>query len=106
MELASRGLKGRSMAEDTNNQPMFKAKVSIKRNRLPSAPIHVKIDAVKGDPNDPSRTDIPTRQGSSTLKSQARSAFGASTKPYRSPRWSANTAFKLPSRMKFSQDED
>ena len=94
------------MAETENNQPMFTAKVKIKRNRLPSAPIHVKIDAVPGDPTDPSRTDIPTRTGSSTLKSQSRSAFGASTKPFRNPRWSANTAFRLPSALKFSKDED
>jgi hypothetical protein len=92
------------MAAD--NQPMFTAKVKIKRNRLPSAPIHVKIDAVPEDPNDPNRTNIPTRMGSSTLKSDARSAFGASSKPYRSPRWSANTAFKMPSRMKFDDPED
>jgi hypothetical protein len=89
-----------------DNQPMFTAKVKIKRNRLPSAPIHVKIDAAPGDPNDPNRTDIPTRPGSSTLKSQARSAFGASTRPYRTPRWSANTAFKMPSSMKFDQPDE
>lgn len=89
-----------------DNQPMFTAKVKIKRNRLPSAPIHVKIDAAPGDPNDPDRTNIPTRPGLSTLKSQARSSFGASTKPFRNPRMSANTAFKMPSRMKFDEPED
>ena len=66
-----------------DNQPMFKAKVTVKRKTLPSAPIHIKLDAAQGDPNDPNRTDIPTRPGLSTLKSQARSSFGASTKPYR-----------------------
>jgi hypothetical protein len=88
-----------------DNQPMFKAKVSIKRNKLPSAPIHVKIDAAQ-DPTDVNRTDIPTRTGSSTLKSDARSSFGASTRPFRTPRWSANTAFKMPSRLKFDDPED
>jgi len=89
-----------------DNQPMFKAKVTVKRKTLPSAPIHIKLDAAQGDPNDPNRTDIPTRPGLSTLKSQARSSFGASTKPYRNPRMSANTAFKMPSRMNFGEDED
>jgi hypothetical protein len=88
-----------------DNQPMFKAKVSIKRNKLPSAPINVRIDASQ-DPTDPNRTDIPTRPGLSTLKSQARSSFGASTKPFRNPRMSANTAFKMPSRIKFDEPED
>ena len=76
------------------NKPMFTAKVKIARAKLPSSPIHVKISAAPED-----LTDVPTTGGSATLKSDARAAFGAATKPLRNPRWAAKSAFRMPSAL-------
>jgi hypothetical protein len=72
--------------------PMFSAKVKIKRAQLPSKPINVRISAAPVE-----ATDIPETSGGSTLKSDARAAFGPSTRGSRNPKWAARAAFKMPS---------
>lgn len=76
------------------NKPAFQAKIKLSRAKLPSAPIHIKVSAAPEED-----TDVPTSGGSATLKSDARAAFGRSTKPIRNPKWAAKSAFRMPSAL-------
>jgi len=80
-------------------KPAFTAKVKIQRAKLPSSPIHVRIQASPEE-----MSDVPTSGGSATLKSDARAAFGPATKPMRNPRWAAKSAFRMPSALQGSDE--